>query len=369
MHAGHRHERKHIPTPQPRVAGQSRDPSPAHTPTPHTPARNGRVQAGRAHKHEHAPTPQRAVAGRGCNPGPDTHPRTTTPARRCREPGGMSTQTQTQPNTSPRIGRAQPKPQPKHTHPHRTPEPEEAGYRRSAHTTTHAPKPQPRMVGCRPKPKPNPKHRKPQPGKEGRNHNPYPNTPTQVPSQGWRGYRNPNPNTTRTQTQMPHNNRKPSVHSPGTEAALAMQVIRPNEIRRPAVRLHPKASPLWDSRRSVQHPSTSKPQYQEHACVPWEQDTPGGPVNLQGSAQRRGRVQARGNTLSARQARHTGGDQPSRCCPGPLCFGGHQSGLTECKPPPLFMRGTSPVRHRGDARGNHGAPLQDQVHLPTYCFD
>ena len=25
-----------------------------------------------------------------------------------------------------------------------------------------------------------------------------------------------------------------------------------------------------------------------------------------------------------------------------------------------------PVRHRGEARGNHGAPLHDRVHLPTY---
>ena len=25
-----------------------------------------------------------------------------------------------------------------------------------------------------------------------------------------------------------------------------------------------------------------------------------------------------------------------------------------------------PVRHRGDARGNHGSPLHDRVHLPTY---
>ena len=47
---------------------------------------------------------------------------------------------------------------------------------------------------------------------------------------------------TQTQAQAPHNSRKPSVHSPGTEAARAMQVTRPNEIRRPGVRLHPKAS-------------------------------------------------------------------------------------------------------------------------------
>ena len=44
-----------------------------------------------------------------------------------------------------------------------------------------------------------------------------------------------------TQTQTPHNNRRPSVHSLGTEAARAMQVTRPNEIWRPGVWLHPKA--------------------------------------------------------------------------------------------------------------------------------
>ena len=41
---------------------------------------------------------------------------------------------------------------------------------------------------------------------------------------------------------MQANSRKPSAHSPGTEAARAMQVTRPNEIRSPGVRLHPKAS-------------------------------------------------------------------------------------------------------------------------------
>ena len=27
-----------------------------------------------------------------------------------------------------------------------------------------------------------------------------------------------------------------------------------------------------------------------------------------------------------------------------------------------------PVRHRGEARGNQGAPLHDRVHLPTYLI-
>ena len=51
----------------------------------------------------------------------------------------------------------------------------------------------------------------------------------------------PRPTTTQTQTKTPHNSRKPGVHSPGSEAARAMQVTWPNEIQSPGGRLHPKA--------------------------------------------------------------------------------------------------------------------------------
>ena len=182
--------------------------------------------------------------------------------------------------SSPRRGGAQPKPGPQHTRPHRTPEPGTAGNRRRAHTATHVPKPKPRQVGCRPKPKPNRKHREPQRGKEGRNHKPYPNTTTQDPSQGWQGYPNPHPSITRTRAQTPHNSRKPSVHSPGTEAAPAMQETRPNEIRRPGVRLHPKACAALALEAERATSKRLEPQYQEHACMPWDWDTPGSPVNL-----------------------------------------------------------------------------------------
>ena len=100
------------------------------------------------------------------------------------------------------------------------------------------------------------------------------------PSQGLRGYRNPNPSTTRTQAQTPHTSRKPSVHSPGTEAACAMQVTRPSQIRRPGVRLHPKACAASGLEAQRATPNASEPEYQEHACMPWEQDTPGCLVNL-----------------------------------------------------------------------------------------
>ena len=79
-----------------------------------------------------------------------------------------------------------------------------------------------------------------------------------------------------TQARTPHNSRKPSVHSPDTGAARAMQVTRPNEIRSPGVR----PAPLWESRRSLRHPSTSELRYQKRtAGMPWERDTPGNPVN------------------------------------------------------------------------------------------
>ena len=46
---------------------------------------------------------------------------------------------------------------------------------------------------------------------------------------------------TQKQTHAPHNSRKPSIHSLGTQAAGAMQVTRPNVTWSPGVRLHPKA--------------------------------------------------------------------------------------------------------------------------------
>ena len=124
-----------------------------------------------------------------------------TPARGWRSTSRAHTRTQTHPNTPARSGGGQPKPKHKHTHLHRRPRPGVAGYKRSGHTNT-------------------PHH----------------------PSQEWRGAAE-----TRAQAQpRPQDKRhtkvrKPSVHSLGTEAARAMQVTRPKEIRGPGMRLHPKA--------------------------------------------------------------------------------------------------------------------------------
>ena len=62
------HKQTQNVTPQPGVALRSRNPNPTGTPTPHTPARSGRVQAERTHKRTHTPTPQPGLAGRSRNP-------------------------------------------------------------------------------------------------------------------------------------------------------------------------------------------------------------------------------------------------------------------------------------------------------------
>ena len=170
----------------------------------------GTAETRAQHARPHS-TPQPAKAGNKQGARTNTHPCTAPRTRRCRKPRGTGARAHTHPNTPPRSGGAQPKTRPQRARPNRTPEPETVGCRRSARATTRVPYPQPRQVGCRPKPKPNHERHKPQPAKEGRHHKPYPNTPAQDPSQDWRGYRNPHPTATRTQTQAPHNGRTPSV--------------------------------------------------------------------------------------------------------------------------------------------------------------
>ena len=140
---------------------------------------------------------------------------------------------------------------------------------------------------------------------------------TPSPQSGLAGRsRNPSQSTTQTQTQAQHNSRKPSVHSPSTEAARAMQVTRPNEIRSPGVRLHPKACAAFGleaERATLKQLRTPVPRTCMHAL--------GTGYARKGSTQRRRRVQAQGHSLPASQVRHAGCYQPSWRCPGLLCWG------------------------------------------------
>ena len=179
------HTNTHTPQhPSQEWRGAAETQAKAHTPTPHTPARSGGVQAERAHEHTHTPTPQPGVAGRSRNPSQSTHTHAAHPSQEWRGTSGAGARAHTHPNTPARSGGAQPKPKPKHTHPRRTPQPGVAGYKRSAphtparsggvqaeraHEHTHTPTPQP--------------------GVAGRSRNPSQSTHTHAahPSQEWRG--------------------------------------------------------------------------------------------------------------------------------------------------------------------------------------
>ena len=186
-------------------------------------------------------------------------------------------------------------------------------------------------------PKPVSKHTRPRPGLgvAGLPRNPTPNARTRNPGQKLRGKagtgaqshapynpaRNGGVTVTQTQTQTPHNNRKPSVHSPGTQAAPAMQVTWPNDIRRPEKRLHPKACAvlgLEAERATPKHPGTRVPRTCMHALgTGYARKS----AEALGFRPKEGTWQARGHTLQARQVCHAGGHQPSRCCPGLLSPG------------------------------------------------
>ena len=153
------HEHTHSPTPQPGVAGRSRDPSPnTHTHTahpcqewrgasgarkrahtqPNTPARSGGAQPKPEPQHTQPQrTPQPGVAGRSRNRSPKTHTHTAHPCHEWLSASGAGTRAQTHPNSPARSGGAQPRSEPKHTHQRRTPQPGVAGCKQSAHTSTH----------------------------------------------------------------------------------------------------------------------------------------------------------------------------------------------------------------------------------------
>ena len=155
-------EHTHRPTPQPGVAGRSRKPRPStHTHTahpgqewpgasgartrahtqPNTPARSGGAQPKPEPEQTHPQrTPQPGVAGRSRNPSPNTHIPTAHPCQEWRDASGARTGAHTHPNTPARSGGARPKPEPKHRHPRRTPQPGVAGCKQSAHTSRHKPR-------------------------------------------------------------------------------------------------------------------------------------------------------------------------------------------------------------------------------------
>ena len=163
---------KHTHTPQHpsqewRSAAETR--ARTHTHTPHTPARSGGEQAEQADKHTHTPTPQLGEAGRSRNPRPSRHTHAEHPSQEWRGTSGAGTGTHIHPNTRARSGRAQPKPEPKHTPTLHIPARSGGVQAERAHKHTHTPTPQPGVVG------------------RSRNPSPSTHTDTTHPDQEWQG--------------------------------------------------------------------------------------------------------------------------------------------------------------------------------------
>ena len=100
-----------------------------------------------------------------------------------------------------------------------------------------------------------------------------------------------------------------------------MQVTRPNEIRRPGVRLHPKACAalgLEAERATPKHLGTPVPRTCMHALGTGYARKSGEPL---GFRPKEGTCASTGAHPPGMTSSHAGGDQPSRCCPGPLCWG------------------------------------------------
>ena len=221
----------------------------------------GRAGANGAHArpHTHCNNPTKR-GGAQPKPEPSTQAHTAHPSQERRGTSRERTQTHTRPNTPARSGGARQQSRPSHTPPHRIPNQEVQETTRDGHTSRHTPKHLPKerrgaaeirtpartptshtrtggggvhakrahsharpktltkTAGVQAETQAEPQRPQTPAGKRRAKPQTVPEL-TQDPSQGWRGYRNPNPSTTRTQAQTPHISRKTSVHSPGTEAA------------------------------------------------------------------------------------------------------------------------------------------------------
>ena len=147
-----------------------------------------------------------------------------------------------------------------------------------------------------------------------------------------------------------------------------MQVTRPNEIRRPGVRLHPKACAalgLEAERATPKHLGTLVPRTCMHALGTGYARKSGEPLGFR----------PKEGTCASTGAHPPGETSMSRwrrsalpALPGAALLGANRQVWREVSRLPSSRAEPHPVRHRGDARGNHEAPLHDRVHLPAPTY-
>ena len=100
-----------------------------------------------------------------------------------------------------------------------------------------------------------------------------------------------------------------------------MQMTQQNEIRSPGVRLHPKACAALGLEAQCATPKdlgTPVPRTCMHALGTGYARKSGEPL---GFRSKEGTCASTGAHPPGMTSSHAGGDQPSRCCLGPLCWG------------------------------------------------
>ena len=141
-----------------------------------------------------------------------------------------------------------------------------------------------------------------------------------------------------------------------------MQVTRPNEIRRPGVRLHPRACAalgLEAERATPKRLRTLVPRTCMHALGTGYARKSGEPLGFrpkEGTCASTG-AHPPGETSTSRRRRSA-----LPVLPGAALLGANSQVQRDVSRLPSSRAEPLPVRHRGDARQNQEAPLHDRVH-------
>ena len=143
-------------------------------------------------------------------------------------------------------------------------------------------------------------------------------------------------------------------------------MTRPKEIRSPGVRLHPKASAALEleaERATPKHLGTPVPGTSMHALGTGYARKSGEPLGFrpkEGTCASTG-AHPPGETSTSRWRRSA-----LPVLPGAALLGATIQVQRDVSRLPSLSAEPLPVRHSGNASGNHGAPLHDRVHVPTY---
>ena len=145
-----------------------------------------------------------------------------------------------------------------------------------------------------------------------------------------------------------------------------MHVTRRDEIWRPGVRLHPKACAAFGleaERATSKRLGTLVPRTCMHALGTEYARKSGEPL---GFRPKEGTCASTGAHLPGERSTSHRRRSALPVLPGAALLGANSQVWRDVSRLPSSRAEPLPVRDRCDARGSHGTPLHDRLHLPTY---